>query len=135
MISRNQLSRMLSKKVRQAFERYEAKTRPARVRSVLNDIRPEMCKRLQTAMDELALVNITVRQVSEESSAPACLLPFLLSYGRYVYGRWRRLKPGALTAELEITDRIWQQRGLEPLLLARVRERVLTALKRLRAPV
>lgn len=135
MLSRPQISRLLSEKVQKALQRYEAKTRPSRVKAILERIQPAMRERLQAAMDEIARANSAVRQVAEEAGVSACLLPFLLSYGRYVYGRWCRLKGDALIAELDITDRIWHQRGLDPLLLTRVRERVLSELQRLREPV
>lgn len=128
MLDRSRLARLLSLKVQRALQKYEAKTRPARVRAVLDNVQPEMGRRLAAAMNEMALVESTVRTVCTQAGAPACTLPFLLSYGRYVYGRWRRLKGSALTRELAVTAGLWELRGLDPLLLSRVREQVIAAL-------
>lgn len=115
-------------RVARAARKYRERTDPDRVALTLAEKSREMSYRYRAQAKALSRVDQTARGVADEARTPPLTRFWYLTYGRQVYALWRRARPGPAESELALLEQRWQTRGLDPLILGRVRVRVLEEL-------
>ncbi|MGQ9708818.1 MAG: hypothetical protein ACUVUR_08125 [bacterium] len=90
---------------------------------------PMMAKGYADARRSQKLVDQAVQQVIKSLNVPYLYRIHYLNFGRQVWAKSRRFNRRTLELELKILQHRWQEKGLEPGVMAAVQVAVLNALR------
>jgi hypothetical protein len=117
---KRKLSEWAERRLERQVEKYRLKSKHSTAAS---------SDRYAAQIRTLLLVEETVKSVTGAAGAPTIIQFWYLSFGKQVYGLWRRLKREDLSDGLAPVRAKWQARGLEPRMLEQVEQAVLELLK------
>jgi len=108
--------------------RYAIRMRPARIGQVLADLRPAMASSYATHAQAICQAEQAVRDVTNARGISQIWVASYMAFGRETYRLWRTLSGPMQDSEIEIARYKWEVRGLDPKVLAEVRDKVLATL-------
>ncbi len=107
--------------------KWTAKTVPERVKTVLEELRPNMLANAQATFPALADMESQTRQLLDGEGIALIQYPFYLNFARELWSLQRRGFSGnSLAREVDILIAKWTGRGLSPAILEAIRSQVFT---------
>jgi hypothetical protein len=105
--------------------KWNAKYDTARIKAVLDELRPMMLANVQAVFPQLASMETQVKQVLDGEAVPTPDYPFYLSFGRQVWKLIRNEISGdSLAKEVATLISKWKDRGFSQAVLELIRTQV-----------
>jgi hypothetical protein len=105
--------------------KWNAKYDTARIKAVLDELRPMMLANVQAVFPQLASMETQVKQVLDGEAVPTPDYPFYLSFGRQVWKLIRNEISGdSLAKEVATLIAKWKDRGFSQAVLELIRTQV-----------
>jgi hypothetical protein len=110
---------------------WQIKTDTGRVKQILDDIRPDMLKRYEAAVVCLCEMETKARQTLNAAGVHTILYVPYLSYARQLYklSRQQGISGESFALGAQVLLEKWANRGLNPIVLARIRTEVFDAVE------
>lgn len=106
-------------------EKWNAKFNTERIKSTLDDMRPQMYTHVQAAFPLIALMESQVKQTLDASGVATIQYPFYLCFGRELWSMTRKEISGDSAAkEAAVLVSKWVARGLTQAVLQAIRSQV-----------
>jgi hypothetical protein len=116
-------------RIRRTVAKYEAKSMPERMTAILAAKSAEMQKRYREQACILGLVDHRVAEVTDAAGVPVMTRFWYKSFGREVSRIWRTMPTSCLEIEYDVVRYKWTARGLDPILLVKVKVAVIELLE------
>jgi hypothetical protein len=114
----------VAERSRRTIARWEAKYTPERTAAVLAAKAERMRERYQVQAEIQERVDHRVAEVTDAAGVPKMMRIWYKSFGREVCRIWRTIPSSAREVECDVARYKWKARGLDPVLLDRVRAAV-----------
>jgi len=111
----------VGEKIKRRISRWEAKYRPERVCAILDAKAGGMRERFRVQTEMLGRVDQRVAEVTDAAGIPVMMRFWYKDFGREVCKVWRTIPSSCQELEYDIVRYKWTARGLDPILLARVK--------------
>jgi len=107
--------------VKRRVARWEAKYTPERTAAILRARSERMRERYRLQAEMLARVEARVSKVTDAAGVPVMMRIWYKDFARQVTKVWRTIPSSCQELEYDIIRYKWTARGLDPILLARVK--------------
>ncbi len=114
--------------IKRRVARWEAKYTPERVSAIIDAKSARMRERYRVQTEMLAHVDHRVSEVTDAAGVPVMMRIWYKDFGREVCRIWRTIPSSCQELEYDVIRYKWTARGLDPILLCRVRVAVVELL-------
>jgi hypothetical protein len=115
--------------IRRRVARWEAKYTPERVSAIIDAKSVRMRERYQVQTEMLACVDHRVSEVTDAAGISVMKRIWYKDFGREVCRIWRTIPSSCQELEYDVIRYKWTARGLDPILLCRVKVAVIDLLE------
>ncbi len=119
----------VAERSKRRIERWKSKYNVERVAAVLSDKRESMSERYRAQALMLCHVDKSVAEVTDAAGVPSMMRIWYKSFGREVCRIWRTIPSSCQELEYDVIRYKWTARGLDPILLPKVKVAVIELLE------
>lgn len=111
----------VEERIRRTVARWEAKCTPERTTAILTDKARLMHERYVAQAKVMALIDHRVGEVTDAAGIPRMMRIWYKSFGREVFRIRRTIPSSCREIEYDVIRHKWTARGLDPILLTKVK--------------